>query len=75
VKLWCENRVAAIDRYGHISLWDTHRVTDKTVSKTKILQRRHQWMGRVPGDHVESYVDGPDHLQSAYRHMEYLQCH
>eukprot|EP01042_Synura_sphagnicola_P007679 gene7679-biopygen8047 len=28
VKLWIANRNAAIARYGHISLWDTHRVTD-----------------------------------------------
>jgi surface protein len=28
VKLWCENREEAISRYGHISLWDTHRVTN-----------------------------------------------
>ena len=28
VKLWCESREQATNRYGHISLWDTHRVTD-----------------------------------------------
>jgi surface protein len=28
VRLWIENRDDAIARYGHISLWDTHRVTD-----------------------------------------------
>jgi hypothetical protein len=28
VKLWCENRELATTRYGHISLWDTHHVTD-----------------------------------------------
>eukprot|EP01033_Poteriospumella_lacustris_P015271 gene15271-biopygen6887 len=28
VKLWYENRDKATERHGHISLWDTHRVTD-----------------------------------------------
>jgi surface protein len=28
VKLWCKQRDMATDSYGHISLWDTHRVTD-----------------------------------------------
>jgi surface protein len=28
VMLWCGNLETAVGRYGHISLWDTHRVTD-----------------------------------------------
>ena len=41
VNLWCENREEAIARYGHISLWDTHRVTDmnKLFYKQQSLSR------------------------------------
>ena len=28
VKLWHEDRQKAIDKYGHISLWDTSKITD-----------------------------------------------
>ena len=30
VDMWCVNRNEALEKYGHISLWDTHKITDMT---------------------------------------------
>ena len=50
VKLWCENREEAIARYGHISLWDTHRVTDMSWLFCNQRSSNDNIRGRVEGD-------------------------
>jgi surface protein len=45
VKLWCENRKEAIARYGHISLWDTSRVTDMS----KLFYGQHRFNDDISG--------------------------
>ena len=35
VKDWCDDPVAAEAKFGHISNWDTSRITDKVLLEVK----------------------------------------
>ena len=46
VNLWCKNKDAALNKYGHISLWDTSLITDMVnlfVDKEDFNENINNW--------------------------------